>query len=66
MLDLPFRVAVAMKKRIIECSYCCCRGCKRGFDSLGEFLGHLSYDGYCRGGADRVVREIAWIISSFR
>jgi hypothetical protein len=23
---------------------------------------HLSCDGYCRGGADRIVREIVWII----
>lgn len=56
-------VAVAMKK-IIECLFCCCRGCHRGFDRLSDYLGHLSVDGFCRGTADRVVREISRIVSS--
>lgn len=48
--------------RIVKCSFCCCRGCRRGFDRLNEFLGHLSSDGYCRGVADRAVREIANLV----
>jgi hypothetical protein len=50
-----------MKKRIKR-GFCCCRSCKSVFDSEADFLGHLSCEGFCRGGADRVVREIAWII----
>jgi hypothetical protein len=52
--------------RIVKCSFCCCRGCRRGFDRSGEFFGHLSYDGYCCGVADRVVREIANLVGFLR
>lgn len=48
--------------KIVKCSFCCCRCCRRGFDRLNEFFGHLSSDGYCRGVADRVVREIANLV----
>jgi len=48
-----------MKKRSKR-GFCCCRSCKDVFDREADYLGHLSCDGYCRGGADRVVREIAW------
>lgn len=48
--------------KIVKCLFCCCRGCKRGFDRSNEFLGHLSSDGYCRGVAGRVVREVANIV----
>jgi hypothetical protein len=48
--------------KIVKCSFCCCRGCKRGFDRLNEFLGHLSSDGYCRGTAGRVVRDVCWLV----
>jgi len=58
-------VAVAMKKRTRR-GFCCCRSCKRTFGSEADFLLHLSCDGYCRGGADRVVREIASIILNYR
>lgn len=58
-------VAVAMRKRDKD-GFCCCRVCKDVFDSYAEFLGHLSIDGYCRGGPDSVVREIAWIILNSR
>ena len=58
-------VAVAVKKRS-RCGFCCCRSCKKVFDTEGDFLLHLSCDGYCRGGADRVVREIASIILNYR
>ena len=34
--------------------------------SEADLLLHLSCDGYCRGGADRVVREIASIILNYR
>jgi hypothetical protein len=65
MLDLIFRVAVAMKKRSNR-GFCCCRSCKDIFDREADYLGHLSYDGYCRGGADRVVGEIAWRVLNSR
>ena len=58
-------VAVAMNKHTRRGS-CCCRSCKGIFDSEADFELHLSCDGYCRGGADRVVREIAWIILNSR
>jgi hypothetical protein len=58
-------VAVAMKKRS-ERGFCCCRSCKGIFGSEADFLLHLSCDGYCRGGADRVVREIASTILNYR
>lgn len=32
--------------------FCCCRFCKCVFESGSEFLLHLSYDGFCRDGAD--------------
>lgn len=60
ILGLSIGVAVAMKPRLE--GFCCCRSCKGVFDSEGEFLGHLSCDGFCRRGADRVVRDIARII----
>lgn len=53
-------------KKSTRRSFCCCRFCKRTFGSEADFLLHLSCDGYCRGGADRVVREIARIILSSR
>jgi hypothetical protein len=53
-----------MKKRVTH-GFCCCRSCKDVFDSEADFLGHLSCDGYCRGGPDRVVREISRIVSSY-
>jgi hypothetical protein len=59
ILDLIFRVAVAMK---IKRGFCCCRSCKDVFDSEADYILHLSWDDSCRRGADRVVREIAWII----
>lgn len=49
-------------KKVVKCSFCCCRGCRRGFDKSNEFFGHLSSDGYCRGVADRVVFEIANLV----
>jgi hypothetical protein len=45
-----------------------CDGCKRSWrrrGARGLFL-YLSCDGYCRGGADRIVHEIAWIILNSR
>lgn len=42
--------------------FCCCRCCRCAFGSEVEFLGHLSIDGFCRRGADRVVRDVARII----
>lgn len=48
--------------RSVNASFCCCRCCKRGFDFESEFLGHLSVDGFCRGGVDCAVRDIARII----
>ncbi len=62
---MVFLAAVAMKKRT-RSSFCCCRCCKGIFDSEADFSLHLSCDGYCRGGADRTVREIAWIILNSR
>ena len=59
ILGLIFRLAVAMK---IKRGFCCCRSCKGVFDSEAEYLGHLSCDGFCRRGADRVVRDIARIV----
>jgi hypothetical protein len=50
------RWAVAMK---IKRGFCCCRSCKSVFDSEADYILHLSCDGFCRGGADRVVRDIA-------
>jgi hypothetical protein len=58
-------VAVAMKKRTGR-GFCCFRSCKGTFDTEADFLLHLSCDGYCRGDADRIVREIAWIILNSR
>ena len=52
-----------MKKRTRR-GFCCCRSCKDIFASEADYLGHLSGDGFCRGGADRVVREISGIVSS--
>lgn len=54
-------MAVALKKRSRR-GFCCCRSCKRIFGSEADFLLHLNCDGYCRGGADRNIREIAWIV----
>ena len=60
-------VAVAMKtKRFYVVGSCCCRSCKRVFDCEAELSGHLSYNGYCNGGADRVVRDFAQIILNYR
>jgi hypothetical protein len=53
-----------LKKRIRR-SFCCCRSCKDVFESEDDFLGHLSCDVCCRGGADRVVREISGIVSIY-
>jgi hypothetical protein len=58
-------VAAAMKKRTRR-GFCCCRSYKGILDSQADYLLHLSYDGYCGGGADRVVREIARIILNSR
>lgn len=55
--------AVAMK---IKRGFCCCRSCKNVFDSEADYLLHLSCDGFCRRGADRVFREIARMILSSR
>lgn len=52
-------LAVAMK---IKRGFCCCRSCKDIFDSEADYMLHLSCDGFCRGGADRVVRDIARIV----
>jgi hypothetical protein len=60
ILGLAIVVAVAMKRKLQ--GFCCCCSCKAVFDSRPEFLGHLSVDGFCRGGADRAVREIARMI----
>jgi hypothetical protein len=46
----------------IKRGFCCCHSCKAVFDSEADYLLHLSCDGYCRRGADRVVRDIARII----
>jgi hypothetical protein len=46
--------------------FCCCRACKSVFDSEADFLLHLSRDGFCRRGADRVVREIGRIVFGSR
>lgn len=59
ILDLIFRLAVAMKTKL---GFCCCRSCKRVFDTEADFLLHLSCEGFCRRGADRVVRDIARIV----
>lgn len=53
-------------KKSVRRGFCCCRSCKGVFDREADYLGHLSCDGYCRGGADRVVREISWIVSNSR
>jgi hypothetical protein len=45
-------------KKIIECRLCCCRSCHRGFDRLNDYLGHLSVEGFCHGGADYSVRSV--------
>jgi hypothetical protein len=50
-----------MKKRVKR-DFCCCRSCKESFVTEADFLGHLSIDGYCRDGVDRVVREIAKLV----
>lgn len=60
MLDLIFGAAAAMKKRIRR-GFCCCHSCKSVFDSEADFLLRLSCEGFCRGGANRFVREIASI-----
>jgi hypothetical protein len=52
-------------KRRVRHGFCCCRSCLDVFETETDFLGHLSVDGYCRGGADRVVREISRIVSSY-
>lgn len=53
-------------KKSVRRGFCCCRSCKGVFDREADYLGHLSCDGYCRGGADRVVREISWIVLNSR
>jgi hypothetical protein len=63
MLDLYTVVAVAMKTKL---GFCCCRSCKDVFDSEADYILHLSCDGFCCRGADRVVREIGRIILSSR
>lgn len=63
MLDLYTVVAVAMK---IKLGFCCCRLCKLVFDSEADYLLHLSCVGFCRRGADRVVREIGRIVLGSR
>ena len=50
--------------RVVGCEFdfCCCRSCKCVFASGADYLGHLSVNGFCRGGVDLVVRELAWIV----
>lgn len=45
-----------------EQGFCCCRGCKRVFENEADYILHLGFDGYCRGGVDRAVRDLARII----
>lgn len=45
---------------------CCCRSCKAVFDSEAEFLAHLSVDGFCREGADRIVFEFGRMLIPWR
>lgn len=33
-----------------------------GWLSWTEYVLHLSRDGFCRGGANRIIREIAWVV----
>jgi hypothetical protein len=54
-----------VRKRVKH-GFCCCRSCKDVFETEADFLVHLSVDGYCRDGVDRVVREIARIILNSR
>jgi hypothetical protein len=54
-----------MKKRVGQ-GFCCCRSCRETFLAEADFQGHLSVEGYCRGGPDRIIREIAWIILNSR
>lgn len=42
--------------------FCCCRVCRWAFESLTDFSGHLSVEGFCYGGVDWAVRDIARII----
>jgi hypothetical protein len=48
----------------IKHGFCCYRSCKDVFQSEVEYLLHLDYKGFCRGRADRVVRDLARIIRS--
>lgn len=52
--------------RAVRGGFCCCRFCKGVFDSEAEFLGHLSVDESCRGGADRIVLEVSWCVLGWR
>ena len=46
----------------VKDGFCCCRACRRIFESLGDYLSHLSVDGFCRDRVDWAVRDIARII----
>lgn len=45
--------------RFLILNVACCLG-------WADFQGHLSVEGYCHGGPDRVVREIARIVLNSR
>lgn len=54
------------RKRVYVNGSCCCRSCKRIFDSDRELQDHLSYDGYCHDWADSVIRDFERIILNYR